>query len=233
MLLYFSEHKIKFVKIPKNACSTVINSLGWSVVRDRNPHEYDHEFFTTLQDTSSWHCLVVLRDPYERLISGYLNKLIYPSDEEPFSHDLLDTVWLEDRGTFRFNKRSSISFKEFVNFVCRNDDESLDQHWQSQAHHINEAQPSLVLDLVNLQENWESSHVLNKIKLRNYAPHSTSSILEINKDLSLFDGSDIDAFRRVSDHFPPKSAFANTELERLVRKRYAMDYDLRQKFGLV
>lgn len=231
MLLFFPEHKIKYIKIPKNACSSVINSLGWAVVQDRNPHSFDHVFHSTDEDTSDWPCLAVLRDPYERLVSAYLNKLIYPFDDEPFAGELLDTVWIKSRGMPRPATNSSITFQEFVEFVYENEDDHLDQHWQSQTFHLQGNEPTLVIDMESLREEWERNDLLKEIKLIDHAPHATRSTLKIEKDLSAVDGYDIHAFIRIADHFPPGSAFLNADLEKLVRRRYAADYDLRQSFG--
>ncbi|WP_175484938.1 sulfotransferase family 2 domain-containing protein [Jannaschia pohangensis] len=232
MLLYFPEHKIKYVKIPKNACSTVINSLGWSVIQDRNPHEFDHVFTETDQDTSEWPCLAVLRDPYDRLVSAYLNKLVIPSAKEPFAAEVLDTVWRNRRNQERPSEASTISFREFVQYVSVRDDTLLDQHWQSQTYHIRATTPTLVIEMESLKESWNKSDVLRDVSLREFSPHATRSFLEINQDLSDFDGSDIAGFRRVAGQFPPQSAFRNPSLEKLVRERYAEDYDLRRRHGL-
>ncbi|RPE66429.1 sulfotransferase family protein [Pacificibacter maritimus] len=232
MLLYFPEHKIKYVKIPKNACSTVINSLGWSQVQDRSPHQFDHIFRSTSEDTSDWHCLAVLRDPYERLVSAYLNKLVIPSPKEPFAGKLLDTVWQNRRGQTRPSESSTISFREFVEFACAREDAVLDQHWQSQTYHLHGATPTVVIDMEALSTDWQANEVLKDIELKNFAPHATRSNIEITKDLSRIDGSEIAIFRKIADQFPPQAAFKNPKLEALVRNRYAEDYKLRETFGL-
>ena len=226
MLLYFPEHKISYVKIPKNACSTVINTLGHSIVQDRSPHQFDHHFRTPVEGSGDWPLLAVLRDPYERLVSAYLNKLVIPSEREPFAGALLDAVWNNQRGAPRPAPQSSITFAEFVKFVCSRDDATLDQHWQSQTHHMQGAKPQIVLDMNNLREGWTADPLLSQIELRDFAPHATRSDIPIDRDLSRVEGDDIAAFFRVAKQFPPQAAFRNDKLLARVRNRYAQDYEL-------
>lgn len=232
MLLFFPEHKIKYIKIPKNACSTVINSLGWSVVQDRSPHQFDHQFKSTTKNTDGWPCLVVVRNPYERLISAYLNKLVIPSPKEPFAGAVLDTVWRNQRKKERSSPTDSISFREFVQYVCSRSDDELDQHWQSQTHHLDGVKPTIVLDFRHLGEQWALAPELKGIPLRDFKPHATASNLVIEKNLCAAEGAHIGIFRQISGQFPPQSCFYDERLEALIRKRYADDYALMMQFGL-
>ncbi|TRW92930.1 sulfotransferase family protein [Paracoccus sp. M683] len=232
MLLYFSEHQVRYAKIPKNACSTVINSLGHAIVQDRSPHQFDHHFRQPVAGSEGWPLLAVLRDPYERLVSAYLNKLVIPSKREPFAGKLLDAVWKHQRETERTDPLASITFAEFVKFVCARQDNALDQHWQSQTHHLDGADPQIVLDMKNMRAGWLENPILSKIELRDFAPHATKSDIIIERDLSRVDGNDIASFFRVARKFPPQSAFYNARLFERVRERYAADYELRNAFGL-
>lgn len=232
MLLFFPEHKIKYIKIPKNACSTVINSLGWSVVQDRSPHQFDHQFRTTTKNTDGWPCLAVIRNPYERLISAYLNKLVIPSPKEPFAGAVLDAIWRNQRKMERPSPTHSVTFREFVHYVCSREDDLLDQHWQSQTFHLDGAEPTIVLDFRHLSEQWAENPTLKDIPLRDFKPHATASSLEIEKNLCGIDGDNIGIFRQIAGQFPPQSCFYDDRLETMVRKRYSEDYALMERFGL-
>ena len=232
MLLFFPEHKIKYIKIPKNACSTIINSLGWSVVQDRSPHQFDGQFRSTDQDTSDWPCLAVIRDPYERLVSAYLNKLVLPSEREPFAGALLDTVWRNQRKQDRPSPGHSITFREFIQFVSAREDDVLDQHWQSQTHHLGGIEPTIVLNFKNLSDEWNAHPVLKDIPLRDFKPHATASSLILDRNLSNVDGDRIGIFRQVAGQFPPQNCFFDSRLYEHVRKRYAADFELMNRHGI-
>jgi len=232
MILYFPEHKVRYAKIPKNACSTVINSLGHAIVQDRSPHQFDHHFREPVAGSDAWPLIAVLRDPYERLVSGYLNKLVIPSEREPFAGKLLDAVWKNQRGGDRPDPLASITFAEFIKFICVRKDEILDQHWQSQSYHLDGADPQIVLDMKHLRDGWVKNPILSEIELRDFAPHATKSDIVIERDLSRVDGGDIAGFYRVAKKFPPQSAFFNSRLFERIHERYIDDYELRSAFGL-
>ena len=146
MELYFARHALRFARIPKNACSTVIMTLGGDLIPDERPHRHVRQFAAAPEGSLAWPRIVVHRDPYERLVSAYLNKIARPSPSEPFAAQVVRTIirnrhdrsWSEPTGEPRVPVES-VSFAEFVQYVCSRPDDDLDVHWRSQSSFVRTA----------------------------------------------------------------------------------------------
>ncbi|MBB5412597.1 hypothetical protein HDG34_006574 [Paraburkholderia sp. HC6.4b] len=223
-MLYFKEHKLRFIRIPKNACSTVINSLGFTEVGGRNPHRIGDPFVEEASDAGDWPCLAVLRDPYERVVSAYLNK--FTELEELCVHELIEYIWRAQRGKVRPSSTSSITFREFVTHLCVFPDEQLDPHWRSQSSFLREAKPTNYLWMDALAEQWASNPLLKDIALKTYAPHATKSALHVGENVLDVNGEAFLGFKEICGCFPSSSQFRDDELVNLIERRFEDDYKL-------
>lgn len=224
-MMYFDDHKLRFIRIPKNACSTVINSLGFSKTQGRNPHHVGEPFADASPDAHEWPCLAVLRDPFERVVSAYLNKFTEILPDELFVHELVEYIWRAQRGKPRPSSTSSITFREFVTHLCAFPDDQLDPHWRSQSAFLTE-QPTIWLWMETLQEQWSGHPLLGEIKLRTYAPHATKSDIRIGGNVLDVNGEVFLGFKEICGQFPASSQFRDAELVGRIRDRFAADYAL-------
>ncbi|WP_034194498.1 MULTISPECIES: sulfotransferase family 2 domain-containing protein [Burkholderia] len=224
-MMYFNDHKLRFIRIPKNACSTVINTLGFSRIQGRNPHHVGEPFADAPADAVDWPCLVVLRDPFERVVSAYLNKFTEILPDELFVHELVEYVWRAQRGKPRPSSTSSITFREFITHLCAFPDEQLDPHWRSQSAFLTE-KPTIFLRMEALRDQWISHPLLREIELKTYAPHATKSDLNVGINVLDVSGEAFLGFKEICGQFPASSQFRDLDLVERVRTRFAQDYAL-------
>ncbi|KAM7163748.1 carbohydrate sulfotransferase 9-like [Macrochelys suwanniensis] len=140
----FVEHNHKFIycEVPKVGCSNwkkIILFLTMNLSRKTNevnhalihhtplikrlssyPSDYQKKLLT------SYTKVMFTRDPLERLVSAYRDKLLH---SEPYYSI---TVANEIKATYRKNKNSTekVTFPEFVNFILTKKQELLDVHWK-------------------------------------------------------------------------------------------------------
>ncbi|XP_044872994.1 carbohydrate sulfotransferase 9-like [Mauremys mutica] len=140
----FVEHNHKFIycEVPKVGCSNwkkIILLLTMNLSRKANEVQQDFIHRTPLikrlssypsdyQDKllTSYTKVMFTRDPLERLVSAYRDKLLH---SEPYYSI---TVANEIKAMCRKNKNSTekVTFQEFVNFILTKKQEHLDIHWQ-------------------------------------------------------------------------------------------------------
>lgn len=226
MLLYFPEYKVRFVKIPKNACSTIITTLGHSVTRGTNPHGFDSVFSRQMPASSDWPIIGVYRDPYDRLVSAYLNKIVSPDPNETFATEVVEYIWESQRGKKRPSSFLSVTLREFAIYVCGHPDSDLDQHWQSQSHFFNEHPPDVYFRMDLLDEQWGGSELVGHIPLRRHSPHAVSATLPFGEGLPDMPGEAIRGFQMVTGGSPEKSRFFDHHIAAMVRHRYVEDYEI-------
>ena len=116
--------------IPKNACSTMRLTLAIEngCIRDESEHGWIHAnnstFAARLEDLiTADYTFVVLRDPFIRIASCFLDKIL--QKHPPVAH--MET-WLSEQGL----NLDEISFVEFLRFLSSGDMVSTDEHWRPQ-----------------------------------------------------------------------------------------------------
>jgi Sulfotransferase family len=121
--------KAIYTFIPKNACSTLRFSLALANGCIAGPeginwiHNNNDSFRATLDDLiTSTYSFVVLRDPFARLASAYLHKIVLKSPEAWALHNSLD----------RSFDLEMLSFTGFVSILGTLPRRSWNQHWRPQ-----------------------------------------------------------------------------------------------------
>ncbi|MGD1921075.1 MAG: sulfotransferase family protein [Pleurocapsa sp.] len=163
---YIANHKYKFVycPIPKVACSSFKRfAVELSDLENKQEvlnlppklfHAYvDHNlsFFANylhqretamaLLDNPDYFKFAIVRNPWDRLTSAYLNKFVkpidnyqsrYPGKQEVEEHYQEKNLQVEySRG---------ITFKEFIEYLLTHQNDEIDGHWQPQSMFINQNQ---------------------------------------------------------------------------------------------
>lgn len=106
--------KVALYLVPK-AANTSVKS---AIINSR----YDYELFWTHQfDPTNYSCFAFVRNPFDRLVSCYIHKIINQGRFE-------SRTPLEDYGMYK-----NMPFNKFVHTVCDIPDEVADRHFRSQS----------------------------------------------------------------------------------------------------
>lgn len=155
--------KLMYCPIPKNACSTLkrlfvrLSDLREkeAVLQPANIHSYliRNKTGLTLKDyprdeaeqmlrSRDYFRIVVLRNPYERLVSGYLHKFVIVPSRHPTypPHAIIKEVidWVYRRNDRPVDYQRSITFRHFVDYLSSNDDKHIDAHWKPQVNYLSD-----------------------------------------------------------------------------------------------
>ena len=137
------KHKYIFVETPKVACSTIKLTLQRMELDDpeftredfEDLHRRDYSPLLRLQQLPNFESYLgredfftfcFVRNPYDRLLSCYLDKIIHPTN---FKKKVLVSMGLDEK-----NIDHPISFEEFVSVVETQTPIEMDYHWRPQAY---------------------------------------------------------------------------------------------------
>lgn len=113
----FSDKKIIYIENTKVACTSIKTVL-------RESWEMKSKFSLTGLDLSDYFIFTYVRNPFDRIVSCYNNKITKKSD-----------WWLYIRYPFyslRYNIRKNMSFKDFVQEIAKIPDVKRDIHFRTQ-----------------------------------------------------------------------------------------------------
>ena len=239
-LLVSHQHKFIYCAIPKNASSSLMKSIValesnlktekvFNSSRDtiRKYVEINYALSTyTYQETeqiigNNYFKFVVVRNPWARLVSTYLN-LFVRLHEHGNLNDLVINSAEYLRGRKPINKNSiDINFEEFVRYVCEETDQYLDQHCIPQYLFLGGIKYDFIAHMENLTEDLNC--IQNKLQMTlelpklNVTKYSASSI-DIN-DASTLRPNQLRQLKKR----PNYQAFYTPKLKDMVYKRYEKD----------
>lgn len=162
--------KLVYLPIAKNACSSLKQLVAGLGGVDLQPGEDIHIKLDTnrtglqFADRSEedirkalsgpdWMRFVVIRDPFDRLVSAYIEKFVLhrnePRIEETVGPAYRSVFDHEDLTPEDFER--GISFRDFVDFIVQHDPRDLDSHWQPQAEQLGHIIFTHVYEVGNLE----------------------------------------------------------------------------------
>lgn len=204
------KNKYVYVETPKVGCSTIKNTLHKieleypDLVRDDVDDIHDRKYSPLLCPSqtysldkiladSSYFKFCFVRDPFERLLSAYLDKV---APANPHKRSVLVAM-----GEDPSDLTTKISFKEFVDVVCGQDVYDMNAHWRTQYYQTMQGQ--INYDFIGRMEGFVSDcdFVFSKI-VPNYTDYYHSVVRHATnaKDL-LGEYYNDDLQAKVSDKF--------------------------------
>lgn len=235
-LVVCDSYHFAYAPIPKNACTSL---KYWILSLENRPpadvravHKSDvvphitFEQFLASDRYEGFTTFVVLRDPYQRLVSAYLNKFVKQQWER--TDEWLAGHWgqvardIENRGVF--------SFADFVRYVDPGSGHALrdDRHWTSQDSLLGQFGFDFYIDFDALQsqmtpifETCEVPHTLRSIPLLNESIGPTPRAN--GNERGLWNVSNL-ALSTLKDSV--YGDFDNSELLEIVKSKYKQDYRL-------
>lgn len=237
---YLVNHKYKLVycPIPKNACTffkTLMVELSDECTDFKNSSYDIHKYIRATQskikltsfsyiENQNYLKLVILRNPFERLVSAYLNKFVRINKKTPIVQKVIDDVY--NNFDLKREKDSSITFSQFIDYLSRTEDYDLNEHWRPQHTFLgtNLVEFDLVFQLENLDSALEKLETQLGIKIDNKKTKNRTKYVLINSDDHFYDKypQELQAYSGL----PKAAKFYTPELENLVRVRYARDIEI-------
>ena len=210
--------------IPKNACSSlrysiaVANGFIGGVEDAKWIHKNNQTFVSTQREVCiANYTFVVLRCPFTRIASGFLNKLV-------------------DK-TFNVNdaagNRIDINFHDFLMVIKSQQRSEMNQHWRNQSDflHYEKYDEYFSLELFSDAIKVLDSHGFKVHDTRDSIKHGLSRLKSVNGDFSRVKAIDIKKMKEEGSVPNYKSMFSKTEIE-LVEDIYKDDIDLyKSHFG--
>lgn len=139
--------------IPKSGSASIIqwwHSLHGRTIKTRIWKHFDDESYEVLYPLDEYHKCILVRDPYRRLVSGYLDKITY-SEWNKKRHGAKEVAAVQERKGIEFNREAGITFREFVEYIMEQPDDELDPHWRPQFMFTGKFEYDAIYKVENLQ----------------------------------------------------------------------------------
>jgi len=209
------KYKYIFAETPKVACSgikTILQKiemnnpkLYWENFEDIHNRELsplkkpsEVENFDLLIKDKNYFKFCFVRNPYDRLLSAYLDKIIRGRPQK--------RAILLHLGKDKDNLNQYISFEEFVTAVCEQDILKMNPHWRIQYYQT--FQDTIKYDFIGKLENYNKDiqYVLSKI-VNNFSQYISDERRHATKANTL-----------INKYYTPK-------IIKMVQKKYAIDFE--------
>lgn len=218
--------KAIYTFIPKNACSTMRTSLAIAngcIERSDDfnwIHSNNQTFKASLSElVTADYTFVILRSPYTRLASVYLDKVVDKTVE----------LWQLNDALRRKIDVTNLTFEAFVKLMSQPGIFRANIHWRPQVDFLVYKQYD---DYFSLEKNKETFQIIeektgiNIVDARVLTKHGTDRYKKVeNKPFSLIPANEIYTMK-MEGYIPTYSTLFNEELISLVSKYYAEDIAL-------
>ncbi|CAK8675480.1 unnamed protein product [Clavelina lepadiformis] len=144
-LLLSDKYKLAYCPVPKTGCSNMkrivleLNGYNTTKLENLQVHDVSHQIhyedygIPETMEKMSYTSVILVRHPYERLVSSYNNKIRFPYNDD--FHEFAEEMKALYRNFSRFSDtKSSPSFEEFVQYISdgrNNGDHTTggERHW--------------------------------------------------------------------------------------------------------
>ena len=237
---YLINHKYKIIycPIPKNASTLFkLELLRHSEEETQSQdltkqiHRYLKKNHTslTLPDFSylereDYFKFAILREPFKRLVSAYLNKFVKIKKSPPFVKNVIANVY-QYLGR-EPDYKQSITFSQFINYLARTEDFELNGHWRPQHTFLdlNLVKFDLLGRLENLEQVIQIIEEQTGLKIKN---EKTGNKLNYGIIIDQENFHDLYPSEiRLLGKFPNADQLYTPELKDLVRIKYEEDHNL-------
>ena len=218
--------------IPKNACSTMRVSLAMKngCIDDINDYNWIHKnnntFSASLRELiRAEYTFVILRDPFKRLASVYLDKIV----------DRNIDAWNLYGESDKKVQLDEITFSKFIEMIFKPGVFRSNIHWRPQVDFLVYKEYDDYFAIENFSEAIIKIAKKTNMKIfdaRDLTKHGLDQY-ELILDKSFSDTSPLDILKLKQDGFSPShETLYNEDLIKKVRTRYKEDFDLYiDKFG--
>lgn len=245
------EHRFVYCPISKVACSSFkklavqLSNISYKEEILQLPpplfHSYvDHSltFFAKYRskrklseeilNSKNYFKFAIVRNPWDRLVSAYLNKFITPPDLEKSTSPgiaVIKEFYAEKELTPDFNQ--ALTFREFVEYVSIREDTNLDGHWQSQVAFLNGHEFDYIGKFEKMGEAFET--IQECLKVNAELPWANKSNRRDHQKKEISSPTLCSDLNRAElkqlKYFPGYQSFYTPDLIELVGNRYQDDVE--------
>ena len=232
--LHIYKHKVVYSFIPKNGCTTLRASIAATngfmnkeTLNENNInwiHNNTYSFSTTLPELiCSTYKFTVLRCPYDRLISLFLDKFV----------DKTQVAWNFYKQSNNKYNLNDLTFNNFVDYLYTHPNIMQgDIHWRRQSDFLVYKNYDQYFDFANFSEIKKTLlevFPINFIDSRDVTQHGREKLTPIaGKDFS--NAPNIELLNlKLSGYIPSNESMINTEIKNKIQSIYKKDFDLLDK----
>ena len=187
---------------------------------------YNRNESSKIINSKQYFKFTVVRDPWKRLTSAYLNKFVdvdHPNELLPSARTAIEGFYTMNG--IKTDYQKSITFRQFLSYVAITEDRYLDTHWKTQSSFLANIKLDFVGRLETLSDDFE--YIKRKINLKENFILPKQNVTTYEKVL--------DPFFNYADLYPNKlkqlerrpnyQAYYTSDLINLVRQRYKCDFE--------
>lgn len=243
-LLVNHEYRFIYCAIPKNASSSLMKAIvsisnskrkkqllnsSRDTIRNYVELNYSLASYTYAEASkiinSDYFKFVIVRNPWARLVSTYLNLFVRFHEHGKPTDLVIDSVKYISGEDVKDRDSINITFEELVKYLCATEDRYLDQHCIPQYLFLGGIKDYFVARMENLSEDLKQIQKKINISLElpklNKTEYSSSSNNQQN-----FAKISASEFRSWKTTLPDYKQFYTPELIDLVSQRYAQDIQI-------
>ena len=172
--------------------------------------------------------VAVTRNPYHRLVSGFVDKFCGKDLHRPWVQEVI-----KQANTMDAEGNYSISFSQFVDYLYARDLRDVNGHWRNQTYILNGIELDEIIDLSDMSSKLpelskslgiDTNIVFDKRRQSNSYKKSKS----IHNPEAVYDISnkELIKFKEEYGFFPDKDAFYNENIRQKVREIYKHDFEM-------
>lgn len=176
--------------------------------------------------TRAWFKFAVVRNPFDRLLSGFLDKFCGTDRSAPW----VERVLAEAGTTGAHGRR--ISFRQFVDYLAHADEHTVNPHWRRQTYILENFEIDLFVRLEHLVDDMRAVHerlglaeleaiLRTRRQTTEYQParsHAAGSLCDATSE-------DINRLRAATGSFPDRGSFYSPGIRRKVAAIFKADFD--------
>jgi hypothetical protein len=176
---------------------------------------------------SDYFKFIVIRNPWARLVSAYVDKFRgapWENPSQPIARPVIESV--QNSKGQSVDYREGITFREFVEYVCQKKDQELDGHWKPQHCFFQGVHFDFVARVEHIQEDFD--HIQSILK----TPYPLPSLHRQAYRLRTGEfAADLPLRKLRSRAAPHYLDFYSEELHEMVEIRYKHDIELYAHFS--
>ena len=223
-LYVYPRLRLAYTYIPKNACTSLKRTFGraqgWLGPDSPSAHEMRRQWWLSglARYPRAEERIVVVRDPFDRVLSAYLNKFIRARDtvaEQAIAAGLGES--LSPGAT-----RDDVTFADFVAYLARTPSHRLDEHWRPQ-HDFLIGSYTRHLRFEHLGE--DSAFLAHQgLVVDEARGHSTSKVqADVGPGWGHRTAGEIGRLRRRREVLPSRESMYDERLHAMITERFAED----------